>query len=118
MIWPKPASWRPRAGPGENASRCLRRTLRRQAKRLARRGASWKLRLMNQAIWTPLSLAVVLVVAVAMNLSAGTKPSLEFKSSPSLQTVVDRAANETLAKFAATKLETNQLAIEARYPTQ
>jgi beta-lactamase class A len=66
---------------------------------------------MNQAIWTPLSLAVVLVVAVAMNLSAGTKPSLEFKSSPPLQTVVDRAANETLAKFAATKLETNQLAI-------
>src|SRR6266550_2970945 len=58
MIWRKPARWRPRAGPGENASRCLSRTLRRQAKRLARRGASWKLRLVNQAIWTPLSLAV------------------------------------------------------------
>ena len=66
---------------------------------------------MNQAIWTPLSLAVVLVVAVAMNLSAETKPSLEFKSSPSLQTVVDRAANEALAQFATKQLETNQLAI-------
>jgi beta-lactamase class A len=66
---------------------------------------------MNQAIWTPLSLAVVLVVAVAMSLFAETKPFLESKSPPSLQKIVDRAANETLAKFASKKLETHQLAI-------
>jgi beta-lactamase class A len=46
-----------------------------------------------------------------MDAAAETRPPLEFKSSPPLQTLVDHAAQKTLAKFAAKKLETNQLAI-------
>lgn len=42
---------------------------------------------------------------------AQASPSLEFKVSPRLQTVVDRAVQETLVQFTAQKLATNQLAI-------
>ena len=47
-------------------------------------------------------------------MKSATEPTnavTEFRSSPRLQELVDRVARETLAKFAATRLETNQLAI-------
>jgi len=49
---------------------------------------------------------------LAVNVAPATAQSaLEFCSRPELQGLVDRAARSALGRFAATKLETNQLAI-------
>src|SRR5438093_1026929 len=55
--------------------------------------------------------AFLLLLAFVNSALALTNAPLEFKSAPQLQEIVDHAARETLAKFAAKKLETNQFAI-------
>lgn len=66
---------------------------------------------MNPSFRAPLAVALLLIVALAMNTFAETKAPLEFKASPGLQAIVDGAAGEVLAKFADKKFATNQLAI-------
>jgi len=66
---------------------------------------------MNLSLRAPLFVLFVLIVAVTMNSPAETRTTLDFKPSSELQRLVDHAAGETLTKFAAKKLETNQLAI-------
>lgn len=57
--------------------------------------------------WSALLLWLLLVKSAILPGNAAS----EFRASPRLQELVDQAARGTLAKFAATKLETNQLAI-------
>lgn len=66
---------------------------------------------MNRSLSAPLSIALLLFVTPVNRAVAQASQPLEFKSSPRLQAVVDRAAQEALTKFAAKKLETHQLAI-------
>jgi len=53
----------------------------------------------------------LIALILISNATAQAQPGVEFKGSSKLQVIVDKVANETLAKFAAKKLETNQLAI-------
>ena len=57
--------------------------------------------------WPAFLLRLLLVKSAILPGNAAS----EFRASPRLQELVDQAARGTLAKFAATKLETNQLAI-------
>src|SRR5690242_4591777 len=52
-----------------------------------------------------------LLLMSAITMPAETKPPLEFQTSAKLQPIVDSVAQQTLAKYADKKLETNQLAI-------
>lgn len=80
-------------------------------KYLAARGVGRNLWGMNRSLSAPLFVALLLFVAPVNRALAQASLPLEFKSSPRLQTAVDRAAQETLAQFTSKKLETNQLAI-------
>jgi len=53
----------------------------------------------------------MLMLALVQNAAAQSSQPVQFKASSQLQTVVDRAVSEAVGKFAATKLQTNQLAI-------
>jgi hypothetical protein len=66
---------------------------------------------MNHAFPAPLLSMVVLFVTLVNHALSQTKSPLEFQSSPRLQALIDRTAQETFARFAAKKLDTNQLAI-------
>lgn len=66
---------------------------------------------MNPAAFASRPGAFLLLLAAVNVASAETKPPPQFQTSPPLQELVDRAASETLAKFAPKKLETNQLAV-------
>lgn len=66
---------------------------------------------MNRSLHSSLFVAPLFVLTMISNVAAQPQPSLEFGTSAKLQLVVDKVANETLSKFAAKKLETNQLAI-------
>jgi beta-lactamase class A len=59
-----------------------------------------------------LSLALVQTNSAQTNVASGPgKPALEFAHSPRLQSVVDRAVEGALEKFAGAKLATNQIAV-------
>ena len=66
---------------------------------------------MNRSMSAPLSAALLLFVTHVNRAPAQAGLSLEFKASPRLQAVVDRAAAEALTEFTAKNLATNQLAI-------
>jgi len=66
---------------------------------------------MNRSFRAPLSLAVLLLVGLVQTAASQSNAPAQYKSSPKLQAVVDRTLRETLAKFAESKLQTNQIAI-------
>jgi len=66
---------------------------------------------MNLRNHVPLFQVFLLLVTTMHGAMSQTKAPLEFSRSTRLQQWVDRTADETLAKFADKKLETNQLAI-------
>ena len=58
---------------------------------------------MNRSLRAPLFLVVLLLVGLVQTATPQTNAPAQFKPSPKLQAVVDRALRETLAKFAGQK---------------
>ena len=66
---------------------------------------------MNRPVNHPSAIALLVVIISNMNTFAQTRSTLEFKPSSRLQHLVEDVSAEMLEKFAAKKLETNQIAI-------
>lgn len=66
---------------------------------------------MNSRFRAPFCFTLLLLIALVNRASSETQTPREFHSPAELQAIVDRVAKETLAKFAAKKLETNQFAL-------
>ena len=66
---------------------------------------------MNLPRRAPLFFAAVLSLALVQETSAQSLPQFAIVTTQRLQAIVDRAAHATLDKFAASKLQTNELAI-------
>ena len=66
---------------------------------------------MNQTFRAPLLRVSVLLDALVEGTFARTQLPLALQPSPSLEALVDRAAEETLTRFSARKVERDQLAI-------